>query len=282
MSGGMISHTPPESLFYGSATSSFVPHQQNVVATAADDDESEEEEQLIRRNPHRNRQLPPCGTHSRRKPCNTPNPGAGSVFMGILPNGKIVAVKRLIYNTRQWVDEFFNEVNLISRIQHTNLLKLLGCSIEGPEGLLVYDGYMAPEYLVRVQLTEKADVYSFGILVLEIVCGKRNTTFSKDSASLVQTFWTLYRSNRLGEAVDCCIRDEISAEEAPNYVLQVGPVPSQPPFLNANVKESESSTKSYYSSDGFMSNEVRKIQGSATFSESSRTGSSDDASKTPS
>ncbi|KAE8706702.1 Cysteine-rich receptor-like protein kinase 42 [Hibiscus syriacus] len=283
--------------------------------------------------------------------------GAGSVFMGILPNGKIVAVKRLIYNTRQWVDEIFNEVSLISRIQHNNLVKLLGCSIEGPESLLVYEyvpnksldqfifdeekakqlkwkhrfeiivgtaeglahlhgggsdsetriihrdikssnvlldenlnpkiadfglvrclapdrshlstgvagtlGYMAPEYVVRGQLTEKADVYSFGVLVLEIVCGKRNTTFSKDSASLVQTVWTLYRSNRLGEAVDCCIRDEILAREAPIYVLQVGllctqasvslrpsmaevvemltgkdaeiPVPKQPPFLDANV-----------------------------------------------
>ncbi|XVE84004.1 hypothetical protein DITRI_Ditri16bG0134000 [Diplodiscus trichospermus] len=65
--------------------------------------------------------------------------GTGSVFMGILPNGKTVAVKRLIYNTRQWVDDFFNEVNLISRIQHKNLVQLLGCSIEGPESLLVYE-----------------------------------------------------------------------------------------------------------------------------------------------
>ena len=65
--------------------------------------------------------------------------GAGSVYKGTLPNGKIVAVKRLIFNTRQWVDDFFNEVNLISGIQHKNLVKLLGCSIEGPESLLVYE-----------------------------------------------------------------------------------------------------------------------------------------------
>ncbi|KAJ6309446.1 hypothetical protein OIU77_015243 [Salix suchowensis] len=65
--------------------------------------------------------------------------GAGSVFIGTLPNGETVAVKRLIFNTRQWVDEFFNEVNLISGIQHKNLVKLLGCSIEGPESLLVYE-----------------------------------------------------------------------------------------------------------------------------------------------
>ncbi|KAE8720113.1 DNA helicase [Hibiscus syriacus] len=206
---------------------------------------------------------------------------------------------------------FFLDENLNPKIADFGLVRCLAPDRShlstGVAGTL---GYMAPEYLVRGQLTEKADVYSFGVLVLEIVCGKRNTTFSKDSASLVQTVWTLYRSNSLGEAVDCCIRDEISAEEAPNYVLQIGllctqasvslrpsmaevvhmltdkeceiPVASQPPFLNANVKESESSTKSYYSSDSYVSNAVRKIQGSGTFSESSRTGSSDDASKTPS
>lgn len=65
--------------------------------------------------------------------------GAGSVFKGTLPDGKTVAVKRLFFNTRQWADEFFNEVNLINGIEHKNLVKLLGCSIEGPESLLVYE-----------------------------------------------------------------------------------------------------------------------------------------------
>lgn len=48
-------------------------------------------------------------------------------------------------------------------------------------------GYMAPEYLVRGQLTEKADVYSFGVLVLEIVCGRRNNLYSQDFISPLQT-----------------------------------------------------------------------------------------------
>lgn len=50
----------------------------------------------------------------------------------------------------------------------------------------VYSGYMAPEYLVRGQLTEKADVYSFGVLVLEIVCGRKNTVFTPESGSVLQ------------------------------------------------------------------------------------------------
>jgi len=46
---------------------------------------------------------------------------------------------------------------------------------------------MAPEYLIRGQLTDKADVYSFGVLVLEIVCGRRNNVIREDSGSLLQT-----------------------------------------------------------------------------------------------
>lgn len=46
---------------------------------------------------------------------------------------------------------------------------------------------MAPEYLVRGQLTEKADVYSYGVLVLEIICGRKSHTFVEDSCSLLQS-----------------------------------------------------------------------------------------------
>jgi len=65
--------------------------------------------------------------------------GAASVFKGTLPSGVTVAVKRLFFNKRQWTEGFFNEVNLINGIQHKNVVKLLGCSIEGPESLLVYE-----------------------------------------------------------------------------------------------------------------------------------------------
>ncbi|KAF4404002.1 hypothetical protein G4B88_014458 [Cannabis sativa] len=58
---------------------------------------------------------------------------------GVLPDGKVVAVKRLFFNTRQWVDHFFNEVNSISGIPHKNLVELLGCNIIGPESLLLYE-----------------------------------------------------------------------------------------------------------------------------------------------
>lgn len=46
---------------------------------------------------------------------------------------------------------------------------------------------MAPEYLVRGQLTEKADVYAFGVLVIEVASGRRNSVFSEGSSSVLHT-----------------------------------------------------------------------------------------------
>ncbi|KAM1187305.1 hypothetical protein ACFX2J_023251 [Malus domestica] len=328
--------------------------------------------------------------------------GGGSVFKGTLPSGETVAVKRLIYNTRQWVDEFFNEVNLISGIQHKHLVKLLGCSIEGPESLLVYEyvpnrsldhflfdknkvqilnwkerfeiivgtaeglaylhegcavriihrdikssnvlldenlspkiadfglvrcfaseqshistgiagtfGYMAPEYLIQGQLTEKADVYSFGVLVLEIVSGQRNSTFRSESDpdSLLHRVWKLYRSNDLAKVVDPCLGEDFPAGDASN-VLRIGllctqasvalrpsmaevvemltdreimaavPSPKQPPFLNSTTIEPVSTRFRSYSATSSMSNALTKPEASYTSTESSGTRSSDGNSRT--
>lgn len=45
---------------------------------------------------------------------------------------------------------------------------------------------MAPEYVFSGKLTEKADVYSFGVLVIEVVCGRRNNAFSENTISLLE------------------------------------------------------------------------------------------------
>ncbi|KAA8533182.1 hypothetical protein F0562_033285 [Nyssa sinensis] len=191
--------------------------------------------------------------------------GFGTVYKGVLPDGREIAVKRLFFNNKHRARDFYNEINIISSVEHKNLVRLLGCSCSGPESLLVYEflpnmsldrfifdsirgkelnwekrydiiigtaeglvylhenskiriihrdikasnilldsrlrakiadfglarsfeedkshistaiagtlGYMAPEYLAHGQLTEKADVYSFGVLVLEIVTGRQN------------------------------------------------------------------------------------------------------------
>ncbi|RZB52019.1 cysteine-rich receptor-like protein kinase 3 isoform X2 [Glycine soja] len=124
-------------------------------------------------------------------------------------------------------------------------------------------GYMAPEYVVRGKLTEKADVYSFGVLVIEIVSGKKISAYIMNSSSLLHTVWSLYGSNRLSEVVDPTLEGAFPAEGA-CQLLQIGllcaqasaelrpsmsvvvkmvnndheiPQPTQPPFMNSGSSE---------------------------------------------
>ncbi|KAG7012800.1 Cysteine-rich receptor-like protein kinase 3, partial [Cucurbita argyrosperma subsp. argyrosperma] len=290
--------------------------------------------------------------------------GSGSVYKGTLSDGRVVAIKRLFFNTRQWVDHFFNEVNLISGIRHKNLVGLLGCSITGPESLLVYEyvpnqslhdylfgnknvqplswasrfkivlgtaeglaylheesdlkiihrdiklsnilldndftpkiadfglarmlpedkthistaiagtlGYMAPEYVVRGKLSEKADVYSFGVFAIEVITGRRNGHFYQDSTSILQRVWNFYGEGRLYAAVDPTLGGDYPRDQA-SWLLQIGlvcvqafadlrpsmsmvvkmlngnyeiPQPKQPPYLHpssGDIKKHNSSDSS--------------------------------------
>ncbi|KAL1215950.1 G-type lectin S-receptor-like serine/threonine-protein kinase [Cardamine amara subsp. amara] len=209
--------------------------------------------------------------------------GFGTVYKGKLVDGKEIAVKRLSSNSVQGTEEFMNEIKLISKLQHRNLLRLLGCCIDGEEKLLVFEymvnksldtflfdlkkkleidwpkrfniiqgiargllylhrdsflrvvhrdlkvsnilldekmnpkisdfglarmfqgnqhqdntgsvvgtlGYMAPEYAWTGTFSEKSDIYSFGVLILEIITGKEISSFSygKDSKNLLSYTW---------------------------------------------------------------------------------------------
>lgn len=66
--------------------------------------------------------------------------GFGTVYYGILPDGRIVAVKRLYENNFKRVEQFMNEVEILTRLRHTNLVTLYGCtSKRSRELLLVYE-----------------------------------------------------------------------------------------------------------------------------------------------
>ncbi|XP_038688644.1 cysteine-rich receptor-like protein kinase 10 [Tripterygium wilfordii] len=65
--------------------------------------------------------------------------GFGEVYKGTLPNGQDIAVKRLSRSSGQGVEEFKNEVVLVAKLQHRNLVKLLGFCLEGEEKILVYE-----------------------------------------------------------------------------------------------------------------------------------------------
>ncbi|PON85327.1 Cysteine rich receptor like kinase [Trema orientale] len=65
--------------------------------------------------------------------------GFGPVYKGLLKDGREVAVKRLSIGSEQGSEEFTNEVLLIMKLQHTNLVRLLGFCVDGEEKLLVYE-----------------------------------------------------------------------------------------------------------------------------------------------
>ncbi|KAG5235593.1 G-type lectin S-receptor serine/threonine-protein kinase [Salix suchowensis] len=65
--------------------------------------------------------------------------GFGPVYKGILTGGQQIAVKRLSKSSGQGADEFKNEVMLIAKLQHRNLVKLLGCCIDEDERMLIYE-----------------------------------------------------------------------------------------------------------------------------------------------
>ncbi|XP_076903293.1 G-type lectin S-receptor-like serine/threonine-protein kinase At1g11330 [Bidens hawaiensis] len=65
--------------------------------------------------------------------------GFGEVYKGKLVDGQEVAVKRLSRSSGQGVKEFKNETELIAKLQHTNLVRLIGCCVEKQEQILVYE-----------------------------------------------------------------------------------------------------------------------------------------------
>ncbi|KAB2043831.1 hypothetical protein ES319_D01G046600v1 [Gossypium barbadense] len=74
--------------------------------------------------------------------------GFGPVYKGVLPDGRVVAVKQLSSKSKQGNREFVTEIGMISGLQHPNLVKLYGCCIEGNQLLLIYE-YLENNSLAR-------------------------------------------------------------------------------------------------------------------------------------
>ncbi|GLU15287.1 hypothetical protein SLE2022_317890 [Rubroshorea leprosula] len=119
--------------------------------------------------------------------------------------------------------------NLIPKISDFGLAKLF------PDNLTHIStcaagtvGYLAPEYAIRAKLTRKADIYSFGILLLEIVSGRSHKDRRLPVAEqyLLERAWDLYEKGELVQLVDSSLNGDYNIEEALRY-LKIGLICTQ-------------------------------------------------------
>ncbi|KAK4344469.1 hypothetical protein RND71_034645 [Anisodus tanguticus] len=84
-------------------------------------------------------------------------------------------------------------------------------------------GYLAPEYAIRGQATRKSDVYSYGVLLIEIVTGRCNTNshLPIDEQYLLERTWQLYERKELVLLVDTFLDGDFDAEQACKF-LKIG------------------------------------------------------------
>ncbi|KAG6388555.1 hypothetical protein SASPL_149983 [Salvia splendens] len=202
----------------------------------------------------------------------------GAVYKATLKNETVVAVKKLDMKYSRAKADFESEVRLISNVHHRNLVRLLGCCTKGSDLLLVYEfmdnksldiflyakiadfglarllpenqthastnfagtlEYTAPEYAIGGHLSEKVDIYGFGIVMLEIISGRKSTDVTPDSTLdyLLKEAWKLYERDMHQNLVDVALNsNEYQVEEVKKMVeiamLCVQSTPSSRPTMS--------------------------------------------------
>ncbi|KAJ0093153.1 hypothetical protein Patl1_25988 [Pistacia atlantica] len=159
--------------------------------------------------------------------------GFGVVYRAVLPSdGTVVAVKCLAEKGERFEKTFAAELVAVAHLRHRNLVRLRGWCVHEDQLLLVYDympnrsldrfnlaettriggtiGYLPPEcFQKRSVATAKSDVFSFGIVVLEVVSGRRavDLTYSDDQIVLLDWIRRLSDEGKLLQAGDNRLKD---------------------------------------------------------------------------
>ncbi|CAN6684301.1 unnamed protein product [Malus baccata var. baccata] len=112
--------------------------------------------------------------------------GFGSVYKGTLMDGQEIAAKSLLKHSRQGLNRLKNEVTHIAKLQHWNLTLAWQEVLEEMklQQRQIKCGYMSPEYAIDGFYLIKSDMYSFGVMVLEIVKGKETEDFLIQTTAL--------------------------------------------------------------------------------------------------
>ncbi|GAU20986.1 hypothetical protein TSUD_201350 [Trifolium subterraneum] len=147
--------------------------------------------------------------------------GYSEVYKGVLGDGETIAVKRLAKdnNDPNKEKEFLMELGVIGHITDFGLAKWLPNkwthhAVIPVEGTF---GYLAPEVFMHGIVDEKTDIYAFGVLLLEIVTGRRPVDSSKQNILL----WAkpLMESGNIGELADPRMEGRYDAEQLYRVIL---------------------------------------------------------------
>ncbi|CAI0401529.1 unnamed protein product [Linum tenue] len=105
-------------------------------------------------------------------------------------------------------------------------------------------GYMSPEYALYSQLSEKADTYSYGVVVLEIISGQMSSELRQDEVAeyllkkILKQTWKLYESGMHTELVDETISQDEYPKEEEKKVMEISLMCTQPsPSMRPTMSE---------------------------------------------